>query len=358
MLTAHNKAAEVVYSWNATKGEMYFCPECSSLLVFKSGMLKIPHFAHKNVGDCPITSESAAHLFMKKHLYDSIKKRYPAAKVELEKKLIDDRRADVVMHGKEKSLVIECQVSPMTIEQLRERTLDYSKAGYHVLWIFHISRFKVPEKRMTKEGKTKYVQVKARSFEQIDRKTFMKPADMSYLESLESLYVMDETGLIKPISFKVMWGREVKSWLNIHHLKNQLNFRLEDMIDEYDQEVKIGRIFNGYNPLRLKQFQFIFHNLEITNFSKDGIADHYNYSAKNDIKERIIKAFALKNIVLNKKDILIDDITITHTEKGERVKSLSLFGDGYDDEYTHYCSVTVFIRTKKYGTRLKGWIEV
>jgi len=54
----------------ATKGEQYFCPLCKSLLIFRRGPIKTPHFAHKPSENC--SSETRAHKIAKQLIIQSV----------------------------------------------------------------------------------------------------------------------------------------------------------------------------------------------------------------------------------------------------------------------------------------------
>jgi hypothetical protein len=61
-------------------------------------------------------------------------KRQP---VGYERFIFPDLRADLLVAGK---FVVECQASPLSVEEWHERTMRYNDKGYHVLWVWDATR--------------------------------------------------------------------------------------------------------------------------------------------------------------------------------------------------------------------------
>ncbi|WP_223251911.1 competence protein CoiA [Bacillus atrophaeus] len=176
----------MVYAWEElSKGDTYYCPHCNSKMIYRKGEINHPHFAHKTLVDCPFSgeNESKEHYEMKKRFYDFLKKKYPNLKVDLEKCLVPNRRADMVICGKSKTLVVEFQASKIEFQEVKERTQDYNKLGHPVLWIFHIQRFGYEQFHTEKRRK------------QI-------PYELVEMLRLDSLFVMDNKGFIQRCSGK------------------------------------------------------------------------------------------------------------------------------------------------------------
>lgn len=112
----------------------YLCPECNERLMLKAGRVKVPHFAHFSESGCRYgEGESVLHRQMKTEVGDLFERFNP----QFEVRFGVDRRADIVIAR----TVIECQVSPITIEEWNNRTWSYNDQGYSVLWIWDIGRF-------------------------------------------------------------------------------------------------------------------------------------------------------------------------------------------------------------------------
>ena len=120
---------EPFLAWELTekhRGSPFKCPICDDDMIIvlpQSGIIK--HFRHVNE-EAHGEPETSEHLEMKNFIYNLL------LCTELEKK-IGHRIADVVEGDQ---LVIECQCSPISQCEMREREEDYNECGYHVLWVF------------------------------------------------------------------------------------------------------------------------------------------------------------------------------------------------------------------------------
>ena len=96
------------------------CPSCEHPLVAKKGLVKVPHFAHYQGGDCGKGIETALHHMAKGILENRQEialpypadptKLYPIEKVDLEKRL-GDIIPDVIVYIEGKPLLIEVVVT-------------------------------------------------------------------------------------------------------------------------------------------------------------------------------------------------------------------------------------------------------
>lgn len=144
MLKALDSNQQIVHAWEAHKGEKYFCPECELPTILKAGTQKVSHFAHKQKESCFYgAGETQEHLRMKTAIANLLKDQFD---VQVEQQLIPNRRADVVIkkelpeENRTLIVAIECQHSPISIEEFEERNLDYSKYGIPVLWVWSSKR--------------------------------------------------------------------------------------------------------------------------------------------------------------------------------------------------------------------------
>lgn len=137
MLTAIDREnnQKIIASPDLERKGSYYCQMCSTALLLKKGRVKIPHFAHVPRGlKCDYVGESLVHLQMKKGIYNYLKREIPnAALIELEKPL-GFARPDVFIQNKYK-IAIEVQASKLTVEQILQRTLNYSQNNIFVLWV-------------------------------------------------------------------------------------------------------------------------------------------------------------------------------------------------------------------------------
>lgn len=131
MLISRDTRGAAVLALDAEREDDYFCPECSEEVILKRGAIVVPHFAHRVDSGCVMSQgESMRHLEMKLQ----IGKLFGEASYEV--RFGAARRADVVIGG----VVVECQASPIGVDEVKERTRFYNSEGKPVLWVFDIGR--------------------------------------------------------------------------------------------------------------------------------------------------------------------------------------------------------------------------
>jgi len=147
----------------AKKSSDYSCPVCHEGVVLKQGRVKIHHYAHYPDSTCENAGESYRHMEMKYQIGELFKQRavlrHGDIKVDFEipykTQYGVDRRADVVISHFfglgvfddtfVQPLVVECQESAISFNEILERTIDY-KERHHIAWIFDQQRL-TPHKR-------------------------------------------------------------------------------------------------------------------------------------------------------------------------------------------------------------------
>lgn len=141
MLVAHDQDDQRVLAWNAHKGQIYFCPECSRPVIARQGQIVIWHFAHKVRGSCAAEGESPEHLKMKQWVYEWFKQSPTVTLCELEWRLPEiRRRADLYVEAEWGRVAIECQVSSMSFDDLHSKIGAYKSAGIAPLYIISRGR--------------------------------------------------------------------------------------------------------------------------------------------------------------------------------------------------------------------------
>lgn len=119
------------------------CHLCGGDLIIKAGLVRMKHFAHKPNSPCSCDyarqPESYEHLFFKQLLAFELGnefKEYLGVKPQLEYPIHEVKRiADIVFEFPNGWLVAhEIQLSPITTEDLENRTNDYRNAGVDVIW--------------------------------------------------------------------------------------------------------------------------------------------------------------------------------------------------------------------------------
>lgn len=113
----------------------YVCPECLSLVRLKKGEVKVAHFFHLEEGrECRWKTRFQVHT----SIQENIAQRLGNCTVECFFPEIS-RIADIAYHPSK--VVFEIQVSPISAQEVRIRTEDYFRAGWHVIWILHAEQF-------------------------------------------------------------------------------------------------------------------------------------------------------------------------------------------------------------------------
>lgn len=120
----------------AERGFDYFCPGCGFEVTLKKGERVIHHFAHKPGADCDFaTGETVRHMEMKEVIADGL-----GDCAELEVPVLGRRRADVLISGNGERIVVECQHSPLSVEEVERREFDYNQVG-PMVWVLDSTLF-------------------------------------------------------------------------------------------------------------------------------------------------------------------------------------------------------------------------
>ena len=157
MLTANNNVGNRTLAKYATKGEEFFCPLCCEKLILKRGMVRIPHFAHYAYNGCTFSGETIAHMEMKEIMAEKMTwlkghwNNCTIRNIDIEKiynsdgeKRISDISVDDVTLSNYRypiNLAIECQHSPILIEEIIKRNCFFKEVGYKPIWMFDFDSF-------------------------------------------------------------------------------------------------------------------------------------------------------------------------------------------------------------------------
>lgn len=120
----------------ASRIRTYTCPECQGVLRVRGGRFKKIHFYHISPPThCFLSQKSEEHIQIQLYLAEQRKEEsaieHPFPNI--------NRIADVVW--KKEKIVFEVQCSFLSLQEAQERSLDYEKEGYHLIWILHDKRF-------------------------------------------------------------------------------------------------------------------------------------------------------------------------------------------------------------------------
>jgi competence CoiA-like predicted nuclease len=121
------------------------CPVCGGVLVYKRGLIKIPHFAHKKDSDCIYTfyeNETKEHAIGKTLIYKWLKKLPNVKNLKLEAWISQTKqRPDLYFEIDDKKHVIEYQCSPITLKEYLERKELYKLNNIMDIWICGTENF-------------------------------------------------------------------------------------------------------------------------------------------------------------------------------------------------------------------------
>ena len=152
-------------------------------------------------------SESIEHMRMKLYFQDNLPSDNNITKIELER-MISNRRADLYGELSDgKKFVIEFQHTKISPEELKERTLDYSRKGIYVLWILNgITYNKLP---MNQDGILVSIEEEQLQKMYKGRVYYMNMAKDGLLTPVYPLhftkyfqYKMDGNGMIRYVRYK------------------------------------------------------------------------------------------------------------------------------------------------------------
>ncbi|WP_051237693.1 competence protein CoiA [Lacticigenium naphthae] len=241
MLIALNKDKKRVNAQDCidsnNKTTKYVCPSCKQDLVLKKGTIKIAHFAHKKKSECISFSEGETeeHLLGKQLLFEMLRKNMQ--EVYLEAYLSDlKQRPDILWKTDEEKIAIEFQCTTLNIRRMKERTSNYKRRGYKVIWIL---------------GKNLHIKNKLTNLQ----KTFVGITDSGIFYSLE----FDVSNKM----FTVIYN------LNSINHSRRIDYKIKSWpIKSKDNIIRFMRNSNGLN-------------FEVNNFPRYNLSIRDNYIRSN-----------------------------------------------------------------------------
>lgn len=123
--------------------EKFYCPDCKSQVIIRSGPKTTPHFAHMRHTSCTYFSqgESAYHEAGKVALYKWLTKQRIAS--ELEAHIMKtNQRTDVLAKVGKRAYALEFQCSVITLHDINKRRKLYSETNVTPLWFLSKKMFK------------------------------------------------------------------------------------------------------------------------------------------------------------------------------------------------------------------------
>lgn len=129
---------------NCTKADgPFYCPGCNSDAIVKKCAKKEDHFAH-SVHLTPAVGgrESELHDSCKREICELLKSRHPSSKWEIEREIPLNKeknfpklKPDISGRINGIPIVVEVQVSALSIQKIIWRTVNYSRRGIAILWL-------------------------------------------------------------------------------------------------------------------------------------------------------------------------------------------------------------------------------
>lgn len=220
MFYAVNINKQLIHISKANKNFKYLCPLCSMPVKIRDIKGKQLHFAHQMNNNHNNIAESKIHKEGKMLLAKWGEEL--GYKVSLEYYLKRTRqRIDVILEKNSKKIALEYQCSPISVNKLKERSLNYHKLGIKDFW-FIGSRYKI-NKRIS--------QMNAKFFRFHPNLGFyliyLNPID----QRLEIYYQILKADFIKPF-YRVKYCYSLKEFQLFIKRKNKL---IIPKISKYDQ---------------------------------------------------------------------------------------------------------------------------
>lgn len=134
MFIGLDKQNNRVTAAKAIHGNEYHCPICEEKLELRQGDIRMHHFAHWKNRSCTDTWSSDMsewHINWQAQFPEECQE----VVVEFDGK---KHRADVLIE--ESKLVVEFQHSPLSPREFAERNDFYTRSGYHVIWLFDMTK--------------------------------------------------------------------------------------------------------------------------------------------------------------------------------------------------------------------------
>lgn len=142
-LYAFDQKRQVIFARDASRQMDYFCPECSGVLRLRGGVHRQNHFYHlETTRNCRQSGKSIEHLNVQLYFLSAL----PIGECILEMRFPEiSRIADI--YWADKKIVFEVQCSPISRQEVQERSKDYQSLGFEVIWVLHDKRYN--QKRST-----------------------------------------------------------------------------------------------------------------------------------------------------------------------------------------------------------------
>lgn len=169
------------------------CPECRQIMVYRSGQVRTPHFAHLPGSECPFSSsepETEEHRAGKTLLAQWLHLLLPESTLTLEYPLAETgQRADLLLQTGKERVALEYQCANLSQREWQRRHRLYREAGYRDLWILGGSRLNyapLEEGRVLLRGR------------ELERTLFLEGAPLLFLDAVGVLLTQGALARFRP----------------------------------------------------------------------------------------------------------------------------------------------------------------
>lgn len=136
-LYALNQQGQITSALNAKKQVDYYCLECQQKIRLRGGSERQLHFYHLDPTPfCRQHQKGRIHIQLQSYFFQQL----PTGDCQIELSFPLIRRIADVAWFSEK-IVFEIQYSPISPQEVIERTRDYQSVGWEVIWILHDHRY-------------------------------------------------------------------------------------------------------------------------------------------------------------------------------------------------------------------------
>ncbi|MGO2695488.1 competence protein CoiA [Bavariicoccus seileri] len=133
MLIAKTAFGSFRHADAANDRETYYCPYCGEVVILRSGQKTKRHFAHRPIeSSTSKVAESFEHKIGKMWLADQFNEIGYA--VSTEAVVSEAQRADILVSTAKSHVVIEYQLSPISLREISLRSVGYRSLGLNQWW--------------------------------------------------------------------------------------------------------------------------------------------------------------------------------------------------------------------------------
>lgn len=133
MFVAYDKNDNRIYANGEGDISECHCPVCGAEVIRKNGHIRRPHFAHKSLTECKMSTDND----YKSEWHWRMQNYFPVD--YLERRFINPINGEIHIADvflPDNNIVIEFQHSPIDVEEFNSRTNFHIEAGRKIIWVF------------------------------------------------------------------------------------------------------------------------------------------------------------------------------------------------------------------------------